>query len=105
MYKSLKLYQLSIIKKIKKDYKKTLAKDIEVFQKKKKKKNDKVVLNVTKIFEKVKNKNFLSVEKNIKKSEKCLIIKSNDLKMSFEVTNLLQKAYLNKKIESIYKNR
>ena len=102
MYKSLKLYQLSIIKKIKKDYKKTLAK---VFQKKKKKKNDKVVLNVTKIFEKVKNKNFLSVEKNIKKSEKCLIIKSNDLKMSFEVTNLLQKAYLNKKIESIYKNR
>ena len=69
MYKSLKLYQLSIIKKIKKDYKKTLAKDIQVFQKKKKKINDKVVLNVTKIFQKVKNKNLLSVEKNIKKSE------------------------------------
>ena len=38
MYKSLKLYQLSIIKKIKKDYKKTLAKDIQVFQKEEKEK-------------------------------------------------------------------
>ena len=36
--------------------------------------------------------------------KKCLIIKRNDLKSSFKAINLLQKAYLKKNFESIYKN-
>ena len=61
----LKIYQLNIIKKIKKGYKKELVKDIKVFLKKKKKKSDNIVMNVTKISQKMKNKSFLSIEKNI----------------------------------------
>ena len=38
IYKYLKIYQLIIIKKIKKDYIKKLVKDVEIFLKKKKKK-------------------------------------------------------------------
>ena len=57
MYKKfLNLYQLNIIKKIKKDLQKKLMKDIKIFLKKKKKKRGKTVVNVTKISEKMKNK-------------------------------------------------
>ena len=38
----------NIIKKIKKDYKKKLVKDIKIFLKKEKKKSDNMVVNVTK---------------------------------------------------------
>ena len=41
---------------------KTLAKDIKIFQKKEKA-SDKMVVNVTKISQKMKNKNFLSIKK------------------------------------------
>ena len=44
---------------------KKLVKDIEIFLKKKKKKSSNMVMNVTKIFQKIKNKSFLSIEKNI----------------------------------------
>ena len=44
---------------------KKLVKDIEIFLKKKKKKSNNMVMNVTKIFQKIKNKSFLSIEKNI----------------------------------------
>ena len=53
------------IKIIKKDYKKKLAKDIIVFVKKKKKKSDNIEMNDTKIYQKMKNKNLLSIEKKI----------------------------------------
>ena len=42
---------------------KKLAKDIKIFLKKKKKKNSNMVVNVTKISQKMKNKGFLSIEK------------------------------------------
>ena len=42
---------------------KKLVKDIKVFLKKKKKKCDKMVVNDTKINQKMKNKNLLSIEK------------------------------------------
>ena len=56
----IKIYQLNIFKKIKKEYKKDLMKDIRIFlkNKKKKKKSNNMVVNVTKIFQKRKNKNF-----------------------------------------------
>ena len=63
--KYLKIYQLNIISKIKKDYKKNLVKDIKIFLKKKKKKSNNMVMNATKISHKTKNKCFLSTEKNI----------------------------------------
>ena len=45
---------------------KNLVKDIKIFlNKKKKKKNDNMVVNVTKIFQKIKKINWLSIEKTI----------------------------------------
>ena len=44
---------------------KKLVKDIKIFLKKKKKKSDNMVMNITKIFQKMKNKSLLSIEKNI----------------------------------------
>ena len=55
---SLKYYQ-----EIKRDYKKALVKDIIIFLKKKKKKSNNMVVNVTKISQKMKNINRLSIEK------------------------------------------
>ena len=42
-----------------------LVKDIKIFLQKKKKKSDCIVVNVTKISQKMKNKSLLSIEKNI----------------------------------------
>ena len=44
---------------------KKLMKDIKIFLKKKKKKSYNMVMNVKKISQKIKNKIFLSIEKNI----------------------------------------
>ena len=55
---SAKYYQ-----EIKREYKKDLVRDIKIFLKKKKKKRDNMVVNDTKISQKMKNKILLSVEK------------------------------------------
>ena len=47
--KYLKIYQINIIKKIKKGCKENLRKDIKIFLKKKKRKSNDMVKNVTKI--------------------------------------------------------
>ena len=44
---------------------KKLVKDIKIFLKKKKKKSYNMVMNVKRISQKIKNKIFLSIEKNI----------------------------------------
>ena len=44
--------------------------DIKIFLKKKKKKSDNMVVNITTIFKKRKNKSLLSIEKNIIEFEK-----------------------------------
>ena len=44
---------------------KKLMKDIKIFLKKKKRKSNNMVVNVTKISQKMKNKSLLSIEKNI----------------------------------------
>ena len=65
------IYQPNKIKKIKKDYKKKLEKDIKIFlKKKKKKKNNNMVVNVTKIFQRIKSKSLLSIGKKIIELEK-----------------------------------
>ena len=46
--------------------KKMLVKDIKVFLEKKKKKSNKMVMNNTRIYQKIENKSLLSIEKNIK---------------------------------------
>ena len=46
---------------------KMLLKNIKVFLKKKKKKSDNMVVNDTKIYQKMKNKSWLSIEENIMK--------------------------------------
>ena len=46
---------------------KMLVKDIKVFLRKKKKKSNNMVMNDTKIYQKIKNKGLLSIEKSIKK--------------------------------------
>ena len=56
VYKFLNIYQLNIIKKVKKDYQKKLIKDIKIFLKKKNERSDNMVMNVTKISQEVKKK-------------------------------------------------
>ena len=58
-----KIYQLNIIKNIKKYYKKKLVKDIKIFLMKKKEKSNNMAINVTKISQMMKSKNLLSIEK------------------------------------------
>ena len=67
----LKIHQLNITKIIKKDYKKKFVKDIKLFLKKKKKKSNNMVVNDTKIYQKMNNESLLSIEKNIIKREKA----------------------------------
>ena len=52
---------------IKRDYKEKFVKDIKVFLKKKKKKSDNILVNNTKTYQKMKNKSWLRIEKNILK--------------------------------------
>ena len=63
MYKNLsaKYYQEN-----KKRLQKNLVKDIKIFLRRKKKKSNNIVVNVTKIFPKTKKVNWLIIEKNIK---------------------------------------
>ena len=49
-------------------------KGIKIFLKKKKKKSNNMVVNVTKIFQKMKNKSFLSIEKIYRMREKALLL-------------------------------
>ena len=56
--------------KIKKDCKKKLVKDIKIFLKKKNKKSNNMVVNVTKISQRRKNESLLSIEKNFIEWEK-----------------------------------
>ena len=71
---------------------KNLVKDIKIFLRKKKKKSSNMVVNVTKIFQKMKNKSLLSVEKKYYRLRKHALFKimknyyfkSNDLKSSFD---------------------
>ena len=51
---------------------KKLLKDTKIFLKNKKKKSNNMVVNVTKISQKMKNKSFLSIEENIIEPEKTL---------------------------------
>ena len=53
---------------------KKLVKDIKVFLKKKKKKRENMVVNITKISQKMKTKSLLSIEKILQNEKKCLII-------------------------------
>ena len=57
------MYQL-YIKKIKKDYKKKLVKDIKTFLKKKRIESNNMVVNVKNISQKMKKINWLSIEDN-----------------------------------------
>ena len=65
------MFQLNIIKKTKKDYKK-LVKDIKIFRKKKKKKSVNMFVNITKIIQKMKKPNWLSIEKYYRMRKKML---------------------------------
>ena len=49
---------------------KKLVKDIKILLKKKKKKSNNMVVNVAKIYQKMKKINWLSIEKNITEGEK-----------------------------------
>ena len=57
---------------------KNLVKDIKIFLRKKKKKSNNMIVNVTKISQKIKNKSLLSIEKNIIEREK---FKSKNVKI------------------------
>ena len=53
---------------------KKLVKDIKILLKKKKKKSDNMVVNVTKIFQKMKNKRLLSTEKKYNRMRKNALL-------------------------------
>ena len=57
---------------------KNLVKDIKIFLRKKKKKSNNMIVNVTKISQKIKNKSLLSIEKNVIEREK---FKSKNVKI------------------------
>ena len=63
-----------IIKIIKKDYKRKLVKDIEAFLKKKNKTSDNMVVNNTKIYQKMINKSWLSIEKKYHEMRKNALL-------------------------------
>ena len=53
---------------------KKLVKNIKIFLKKKKKKSDNIVVNVTKISQKMKNRNLLSIEKRYYRIRKSTLL-------------------------------
>ena len=58
------MYQLNILRKIKKDYKKPM-KNIKIFLRKKNIKSKNMVVKVTKISQKMENESLLSIDRNI----------------------------------------
>ena len=72
MQKFPRIYQENIVKKIKKDYKKACERFQNIFKEEKGKKNINIAINVTKIFQKLKNKSFLGTKKNIIKWDTLL---------------------------------
>ena len=74
IYKFLNIYQLNIIKKVKKDYQKKLIKDIKIFLKKKNEKGDNMIMNITKISQEMKKKTKL-----VEYRKKCYRIRKNAL--------------------------
>ena len=58
------MYQLNILRKIKKDYQKPM-KNIKIFLRKKNKKSKNMVVKVTKISQKMENESLLSIDRNI----------------------------------------
>ena len=66
-------YKVKIKKENKERPQKKLLKDIKIFPRKKKKKSDNMVVNDTKVSEKMKKINWLSIEK------KCYKIRENPL--------------------------
>ena len=55
-----------------KEFKKRIAKDIKIFLKNKKEKSGSMVVNVTKISQKMKNKSLLSIKKDVIERGKTL---------------------------------
>ena len=62
------------MKKIKKDYKRTLVKDINIFLKKKKKKSNIMVVNITKISNKMKKNKLDEYRKKYYKTRKSALL-------------------------------
>ena len=62
------------MKKIKKDYKRTLVKDINIFLKKKKKKSNIMVVNITKISNKMKKNKLDGYRKKYYKTRKSALL-------------------------------
>ena len=70
--KMFKTLSAKYYKENKRKIKKKLMKDIKIFLKKKKKKSENMVVNVTKISQKMKNKSLLSTEKSLYNYKKDL---------------------------------
>ena len=58
------MYQLNILREIKKDYQKPM-KNIKIFLRKKNKKSKNMVVKVTKISQKMENESLFSIDRNI----------------------------------------
>ena len=67
-----------MIKGIKKRYKTKLVKDVKIFQKRKRRKSNNMVMNVTKIFHKMKIKRLLR-KKILQNDKECLIISTRNI--------------------------
>ena len=70
MSKSLSAKELNFIKKTKEDCKQKLVENIKIFLKKKKKKSNNIVVDITKISQKMKNKNLMRTEKKYHRMKK-----------------------------------
>ena len=69
-----KNFQVNLMKKIKKDYKRMLVKDINIFLKKKKKKSNIMVVNITKISNKMKKNKLDEYRKKYYKTRKSALL-------------------------------
>ena len=69
-----KNFQVNLMKKIKKGYKRTLVKDINIFLKKKKKKSNIMVVNITKISNKMKKNKLDEYRKKYYKTRKSALL-------------------------------
>ena len=66
-----------MIKEIKKRYKTKLVKDVKIFQKRKRRKSNNMVVNVTKIFHKMKIKSLLRKKISQNDKKRLIIITRN----------------------------
>ena len=93
-----------MIKKPKKGFKKSLLKSIKIVLKKKKTKNQNIVVSNIRIYQKMKNQSYLSIEKNVTKHDKWKCFTSKYLTTHLQRIEFFANVYIKKVFQVIIRN-